>query len=146
MAQDISGKCMCGAVTYRAQLIEPELGACHCSMCRRWTGGVFLALSVLPDAMTFEGEAHIQLFQSSPWAERGFCKNCGSSLFYRVTAAGKEQGIYHIGAGTMNDLDGITLSQQLFIDQKPDGYSFCETTADLTQEQVEAMFANLGTA
>jgi len=131
---------MCGAVSYRAQLIDPELGACHCSMCRRWTGGVFLGLSVLPDAMSFEGEDQIQVFQSSPWAERAFCKTCGSNLFYRVTAPGEHHGIYHIGAGTMDDLKGITLSQQLFIDQKPSGYSFSEKTTDLTQAQVEALF------
>ncbi|MEP3345936.1 MAG: GFA family protein [Litoreibacter sp.] len=142
MEVDISGKCMCGAVSYRAQIIEPELGACHCSMCRRWTGGVFLGLSVMPDAMAYEGEEHIQIFQSSPWAERAFCKICGSNLFYRVTAAGEEQGIYHIGAGTMDDQMEITLSQQLFIDQKPSGYSFCETTADLTASQVEEIFGS----
>jgi hypothetical protein len=137
---DISGKCMCGTVSYKAKVTEPELGACHCSMCRRWSGGVFLGLAVQPNAISFEGEDQIQVFQSSPWAERAFCKTCGSNLFYRVTAPGEHQGIYHIGAGTMDDQKGITLSQQLFIDQKPSGYSFCETTADLTQTQVEALF------
>ncbi|WP_281272102.1 GFA family protein [Litoreibacter meonggei] len=131
---------MCGAVSYSASVAEPELGACHCSMCRRWSGGVYLGVAIKPDAIRFEGNDNIQVFKSSPWAERAFCKTCGSNLYYRVTAPGEHHGIYHIGAGTMDDQKGLTLSQQLFIDQKPSGYSFAETTTDLTQAQVEALF------
>lgn len=131
---------MCGAVGYRAELTEPELGACHCSMCRRWSGGVFLGIAVQPVAITFSGEDHIQHFQSSDWAERAFCRKCGSNLYYRVTAPSEHQGIYHLAAGSIDDMKGMLLSQQMFIDQKPSGYSFCETTADLTQAQFEALF------
>lgn len=141
---DITGRCMCGAVSYRASVTDAHLGACHCSMCRRWSGGVFLGVAVAPDAISFSGDEHVQIFQSSPWAERAFCRACGSNLFYRVTAPGEHQGIYHIGAGTMDDQQGLTLSQQLFIDQKPSGYSFRETTTDLTQVQVEALFGGSG--
>lgn len=131
---------MCGVVSYSASVAEPELGACHCSMCRRWSGGVFLGVAVQPDDISFEGKEHIQVFQSSPWAERAFCKTCGSNLYYRVTALGEHHGVYHIGAGTIDDQKGLTLSQQLFIDLKPSGYSFNEATTDLTQAQVEALF------
>ena len=36
--------------------------------------------------VTFEGEENISVFESSEWAERGFCKECGSHLFYRLKA------------------------------------------------------------
>ena len=39
-----AGQCLCGAVRFDAVIARAEMGACHCAMCRRWTGGVFLSV------------------------------------------------------------------------------------------------------
>ena len=137
----MTGKCMCGAVRYAIASDKTEVGACHCGMCRAWSGGVFIGLQAGKDDVTLEGADNITLYRSSDWAERGFCARCGSSLFYRVTAPGPMQGDYHFGAGTLDDWGGATLTDEIFIDRKPAGYAFANETRKMTEAEVMALFA-----
>lgn len=100
-----------------------------------------MGVHVTADAISIQGEDNLTVFRSSDWAERGFCKTCGSSLFYRVTAPGDHHGDYHIGLGTMDDADGLKFSSELFIDQKPDSYAFAGDAHKMTGAEVFAMFA-----
>lgn len=137
----LTGGCLCGAVRYTLSEEPTKIGACHCSMCRRWSGGIYLASEAKPDGMAIDGTENLTVFKSSDWAERGFCNKCGSSLFYRVTAPGPMHGVYHFGVGTLDDAAQAELNLELFIDQKPKGYSFAQNTNQMTQAEVEAMFA-----
>jgi hypothetical protein len=133
-----TGKCLCGAVTFTAD-IEPKLGACHCGMCRKWTGGVLLTTDA--KNLRFSGEDAITIYKSSEWAERGFCSRCGSSLFYRITAPGKHEGATALAAGALDDLNGLPLKLEWFIDRKPDGYAFAGEHKQLTEAEVFAIFS-----
>lgn len=139
-----SGSCMCGAVSFRITTPITETGACHCEMCRRWTGGVYLSVAVPPDGLQIEGEGNLHTFASSPWAERTSCKVCGGNLWYRVTADGPLKGQYHLGLGTLDDASGIPFTGELFIDCKPDCYGFegGKDRRQMTKAEVEAMFAD----
>jgi len=109
---DRTGKCMCGAVTYTAKGLKAELSACHCGMCRRWTGGPLL--SATSKDVAWEGEDKIQTFKSSDWAERAFCSVCGSALFYRVTADGPHHGMVAVAEnldaalGLAEEVEGLS--------------------------------------
>ena len=142
MATDLSGQCLCGAVSYKIVRPKSKLHACHCSMCRRWSGGVFIGLQAGSDDVEFTGVENLSIYTSSDWAERAFCKTCGANMYYRVTAPGPHHGVYHLGSGTLDAHGDVKLTEQLFIDIKPSGYSFSEQTHDLTQEQIEALFAD----
>lgn len=128
---------MCGAVTYAATL-EPKLSACHCSMCRRWGSGPYLAAG--PADVSFDGEEHITVIASSAWAERGFCSKCGSSLFYRLTA-GQHAGMTNVSFGTLDDQSGFEMVREWFCDLKPAAYAFEGERDRLTSEQIRAMFS-----
>jgi hypothetical protein len=132
------GKCLCGAVTYTAKGLKPELTACHCDMCRRWTGGPLLALR--SKDVTWDGEDKIKTFTSSDWAERGFCSVCGSALFYRVTAPGPHQGAMHLAFGTLDDQSGFDVNLEFFIDKKPEAYTLAGDHKTLTAAEVMALF------
>lgn len=136
------GKCLCGAVSYAAKGLEPTLAACHCAMCRRWTGGPLLAIST--DDVAWVGDDKITTFKSSDWAERGFCSVCGSALFYRVTAPGPHQGRYHLAFGTLDDQSGFDMNIELFIDTKPEAYALAGERKRLTEAEVFAMFGGDG--
>lgn len=136
-----TGSCLCGAVTFRIEDAPAECGACHCGMCRKWSGGVYLGLHVPAGGATFAGEERITVYKSSDWAERGFCSTCGSSLFYRVTAPGPHRGDMHFGLGTLDDPGGISLAEEIFIDEKPEGYAFEGHRKTMTAAEVFAMFA-----
>ena len=136
-----SGSCLCGAVKYTLKSEISEAGACHCGMCRKWSGGIYIGIQVAPEDISFEGAENITKFTSSDWAERGFCSTCGSSLFYRVTAPGPHEGTYHIGMGALDDTNGVTVTQEIFTDIKPEGYAFSGDLQGMTEAEVMAMFA-----
>ena len=88
--------------------------------------------------ITFEQENDISLFSSSDWAERGFCKHCGSHLFYRL----KQSLQYFIPAGLFSTDDAFIFDHQVFIEERPSYYCFANKTEDLTGEQLFAKFSD----
>lgn len=139
-----TGSCLCGAVKYTVNTEITHAGACHCGMCRKWSGGIYIGIAVPGDGMDIEGSENVTTFASSEWAERGFCGKCGSSLYYRVTAPGPYQGTYHIGMGTLDNTDGVTVTEEIFTDLKPEGYAFDGDLKGMTEAEVMAMFAQAG--
>ena len=137
------GSCLCGAVAFEITTEIDKTGACHCDMCRAWSGGVYLGVEVPKGGLVVEDDSHVRTYSSSPWAERAFCGTCGSSLWYRITAEGPMQGVCHLGLGTLEAPSGIPLTEEIYIDRKPDGYSFAGDTKKMTKAEVEAMFASL---
>lgn len=131
------GSCLCGAVKVSTTSMNNHVAACHCSICRKWGGGAFLGVECNGD-VSFEGEDHIGVYQSSEWAERGFCKKCGSHLFYRL----KANNHYYIPVGIFDHQSGLVFDLQVFIDEKPEYYSFANETKNLTGEELFAMFAS----
>lgn len=78
----LNGSCLCGAVWFSAkQTSAPH--ACHCQMCRQHHGAPFHSVPCT-DLMVTSGEESLQIYNSSKWAHRGFCQECGSGLFYRT--------------------------------------------------------------
>ena len=130
------GGCLCGAVRYHVTEDVSDFGACHCDMCRRWTGGPLFTAEV-GHGVTFEGEENITTFRSSEWAERGFCKLCGSCLFYKIVP----NGIYMMAVGGFDDQTELELAGQVFIDEKPEGYASANETENLTGAEVMALYA-----
>ncbi|MCK8515232.1 GFA family protein [Methylonatrum kenyense] len=130
------GVCLCGAVRLRATPKSSQIGVCHCDMCRQWGGGPLFAAEC-GDAVEFEGADQISVYASSEWAERGFCRTCGTHLFYRL----KEDDFYAIPIGLFQDSAPWVLAEQIFIDRKPSFYSFAETTRNLTGEQLFAQYS-----
>ncbi len=84
----------------------------------------------------FEGEESISVFSSSDWAERGFCGNCGTHLFYRLKGSGEHM----VPVGLFEDGADLVFKGQVFIDEKPDYYTFANDTKNLTGAELFAMF------
>lgn len=130
------GTCLCGAVRVAAKTKSNSIGACHCTMCRKWGGGPLFSVECESE-VDFEGAEHVSTFNSSEWAERGFCQKCGTHLFYRL----KQEGHYAIPVGLFDGGDEWRLTEQIFIDQKPSFYSFAEKTKELTGEEAFAQYS-----
>lgn len=131
-----NGHCLCGAVRYTLASAPTEYGACHCEMCRRWSGGVELGIQTNADQVTFEGADHIRTYKSSEWAERAFCDTCGSALYWKLTAPGPHQGMLSLSAGSLDSLDGLTMTHEVYIDAKPAGHAFAGDTHKMTEADV----------
>lgn len=129
------GSCLCGQVTLSLEAISHHVGVCHCSMCRKWSGGSFIGVEA-NGKISLTGEEHIVRYKSSDWARRGFCKSCGTHLFYHLV--GNNQ--YILPAGLFDDDKGFELEHQIFIEEKPHYYSFAEKTQNMTGAEVFAQF------
>ncbi|MGA1741419.1 MAG: GFA family protein [Pseudohongiellaceae bacterium] len=133
---DAKGQCLCGAVEIEAKALQKSVGACHCGMCRHWGGGPFLVLQCEGE-VEIVGSNQVSVFDSSEWAERGFCNQCGTHLFYRL----KQSKQYFLPAGIFDLDDELDFDHQVFIDKKPTYYHFANKTKDMTEEEVFAMFS-----
>jgi hypothetical protein len=130
----MQGHCLCGAIT----VTIPEsqgLAACHCGMCRRWGGGPYLAVHSGTE-LQVQGTEKLKTYRSSEWAERAFCGECGTHLYYKLLPSNE----YFPTAGLFPDRDTFKLETQIYIDNKPSYYSFANETATMTEAEVVAQF------
>jgi len=130
-----TGKCLCGSVSVSMDLEKDTFDVCHCGMCRRWGGGPAFSIDG-GKGIKFSGEEFITTYSSSDWAERGFCKRCGTHLFYRL----KNSDFCNFPVGLMENSAPFKFHMQIFIDSKPDSYEFANQTEKMTEAEVFAKF------
>ena len=135
MAMEKQGTCLCGATTLKVTVDNTHISACHCSMCRKWTGGPLLVVHCSQPPV-IEGRAP-SVYDSSDWAQRGFCGRCGTHLYYRLVPDGE----YFVPAGLFKE-QTFELASQIFIDEKPPYYELANQTPTLTGREVFEQFAN----
>ena len=85
----------------------------------------------------FEGDENISVYESSEWAERAFCKKCGSHLFYSL----KESKQLFLSAGLFENDTNFNFTHQVFIDKKPPYYSFANETINMTEAELFAKYS-----
>ncbi|MBQ0785507.1 MAG: GFA family protein [Amphritea sp.] len=129
--------CVCGSVKIEVAEINPKFTVCHCDSCRQWGGGPLFAVQC-GTGVKFEGADSVKEYDSSAWASRGFCSNCGTHLFYRL----KKTGSYNMPVGLFPDLENLEMSMQYFSDKRPAYYCFANETAEMTEAEIFAYFAD----
>ena len=87
--------------------------------------------------MKVDDPTNLGVYRSSEWAERAFCKQCGTPLFYRLIG----QDMYFVSAEAFDNRDDYALKSQIFIDEKPAYYDFANKTHNMTGAEVFAAFA-----
>lgn len=132
---NLEGRCLCGAVHLRVQADSLHAGACHCGICRKWGGGPLLAVECGTN-VHIQGDEHVTTYDTSDWAERGFCRHCGTHLFYRL----RQGGFHAIPLGLLDGDPAWQLDHEVFIDDKPAYYDFANATKKLTGAEVFAQF------
>ena len=116
-----SGRCICGAVAFEVQGPLRDVLLCHCTECRRWAGHVWAATAALVEDLSFvedRGLRWIDSPDSAYDAQRGFCAECGSSLFWQ--APGKDR--ISIAAGCLDAPTGISTVGQIYVSSAGDYY------------------------
>lgn len=117
------GGCLCGQVRYE---VEPPLGEmflCHCGECRRWHGSVCTGTVVRLHQLTIHDEHNLNWFRSATSerrARRGFCRVCGSSMFWLP----KNGDFVCIAAGTIDQPTGLEPTMHLFTSQQADYWTY----------------------
>ncbi|ANG65379.1 aldehyde-activating protein [Marinobacterium aestuarii] len=129
--------CLCGAVEIVVDKIDPKFSVCHCQSCRTWGGAPFFAVKC-GTRVDIKGGDKVKMYESSSWASRGFCTECGTHLFYKF----KETGEYNMPVGLFPNLEGLEMDMQYFSDMRPGYYCFSNKTKEMTTAEIMAYFAD----
>lgn len=124
MTEPVKGQCLCGSV--RFELMPPlrAVTVCHCAQCRRWHGHVGAYTAVPRDGLSLVESRGLAWFTSSSFARRGFCRDCGSSLFWERNG----HDMISITAGSLDAPTGLQTVLQIFAEDKGDYYELDRTT------------------
>jgi hypothetical protein len=106
-------------------------------MCLKWNGGPGMTIGYEGEP-EIEGREFITRFASSEWAERAFCKQCGTHLFYHLHSP----STYYLSAPLFEESKSAKMGTQIYIDCKPDYYNFVEKTPMLTEQDILNLFTN----
>ena len=111
---DITGRCYCERVSYKAKDVSANIVECHCTQCRKQSGHRYA--SVLTDirSVAIEDESILSWFSASAHAKRGFCSNCGSHMFWRSTT----NSDIAILAASIDDASELTVASHIFVGDK----------------------------
>ena len=110
MAEAKTGHCLCGAVTITVRSHADAVSACHCSMCRRWSGSAFWGFEAHADAVDIAGP--VRTYRSSSFAERAWCDACGSHIWFRDIGAD-----YELPPGLFQGARNMPLVREVYADQ-----------------------------
>ena len=113
------GGCLCGAVRFTATGPFREVVFCHCTQCRRTSGHYWASTSVPLDRLTFRADRGLRWFRSSDSAERGFCGDCGASLFWKPEGEPRMA----IAAGAFDGATGFAHGPHIFTEDAGDYYA-----------------------
>ena len=111
-----TGSCLCGAVSFEIHGELRPVIACHCIQCRKQTGNYLSSTAAQDTDLKFVEARGLKWYRSSAKAQRGFCQECGSPLFWK--ADGRDS--ISISAGSIDGPTGAPL----------DGHIFCESAGD----------------
>ena len=111
------GRCLCGSVAFTLTGPLRPIVACHCRQCARWTGHAVYATAVSADRFKLDaGEAQLGWFRASDTAARGYCKGCGSPLFWKPDH-GRHISVL---AGAIDPPTGLAVSDHIYTEFKSD--------------------------
>jgi len=114
-----TGKCLCGAVSYRAIGLS-DIWYCHCKQCQKLTGHFISAAGVRRDKLHITGE--VNWLPISDDTRSGHCKSCGCYMFW--DAAGRDN--ISVLTGCLDETDGLELKGHIFVEQKADYFEITD--------------------
>jgi hypothetical protein len=116
----LSGKCLCGNITYSADTEIKMMANCHCSDCRAATGAAYgTLLFVSEDSLEVQGTPKVfhHVADSDAKMEKHFCSDCGSQLFGKNSG---RAGVVSIRAGGLNENDFVKPAVNVYLSSKID--------------------------
>ncbi len=113
-----TGSCLCGSVRYRVTGPMRQVVGCHCRQCRKQTGHYLPASGTRMKYFEMVEDRGLKWYRASDKARRGFCGECGSTLFWQADGADQ----IAIAAGSFDGDTGLVTSAHIFVADKGDYY------------------------
>ena len=127
--ENYAGGCFCGAVQFRASGPVRNLCLCHCESCRRAAGAPFVAWGTVHEKNFELVQGNLAIYGSSEGVERGFCKQCGTTLTY---ANSQRKHDVDFTLASLVDPDALAPEMQIFVE---DRLTWINTNPDLPEHQ-----------
>jgi hypothetical protein len=118
MDSQLHGSCLCGGVRYKAALPVFHASHCYCTMCQKQHGAAAGSYANVARAgfVLEQGAELMTEYASSDEGRRGFCRVCGSTLFWRSTASPDRIAVT---LGTLEPEYAGAVERELYTDTKP---------------------------
>ncbi|MDX3927305.1 MAG: GFA family protein [Shinella sp.] len=126
-----TGGCQCGAVRYRVEGTLGDAHLCHCRMCQKAAGNYFMPLANAVRASFSVTRGEPSWFRSSHLVRRGFCRDCGTPLFYDMPG----EDFINIVLGSLDDPDDVRPLTQSGVEARVPWFSHL---ADLPESETSA--------
>ena len=110
------GACLCGAVAFVCAGRAVAAHECHCGQCRRWSGHVWGYVTLPWASVDFLRQDGLRWYRHTVKAQRGFCVECGASLFWRADA----EDSVDVSAGALEAPTGLRLGAPSHADDRGD--------------------------
>lgn len=137
-----SGGCLCGAVKYEIHGPLYNVINCHCSKCRRVHGHFSAYASSNREDLKLVEQRGLKWYRSlkdeTPDVYRGFCQDCGSSLFWDA----KGEPHMYISAGTLDPPTGLKTIGHIWLSQAGDYYELTDDVEKYEQDSSNGLVAN----
>jgi hypothetical protein len=113
-----TGSCLCGLVAFELRGPLDDVVACHCTQCRKQTGNFWASTHTVDKDLHFTKKETLAWFRSSPTAQRGFCRTCGSTLFWKTDGS----DVTSVCAGVIDGKSELKLAGHIYTDNAGDYY------------------------
>lgn len=121
-----TGGCLCGEVRYEISGSLRSIVNCHCSKCRRFHGNFAAYTSIAYETLRLTNESGLRWYRSvtdeTPDVHRGFCRQCGSSLFWHP----KGRKYIAVAAGSLDEPTGLKTIGHIWLSQRSDFYEIAD--------------------
>ena len=120
--RSLSASCLCNGIsmTIKGQF-RPVIN-CHYIQCTKTHGNYAAYTSVLEQNIIFKSKKTLKWFQSSAKAKRGFCKKCGSSIFFKRLGS----KAVSISAGLFRNPSKLKTISHIYVKNKRDYYKILD--------------------
>ena len=120
--KSFTASCLCKGVYFSIKgELRPVIN-CHCVQCTKTHGNFAAYTSVLNENIIFKSKKTLKWFNSSLKAKRGFCNNCGSSIFYKKNGS----KTISLSAGLLKNPTNLKTISHIFLQNKRDYYSLSD--------------------
>ena len=111
----LEGSCLCGAIRFRIKGPYTDREMCHCSLCRKASGGGFTTTiaTYAENLEWLQRDADINSYHHSDIYNPNFCSQCGSP----VPLVGKG-GACFIPAGSLDTDLKVGIRKHMFVGSK----------------------------
>ena len=118
MTDQHSGACMCGALRFAFHGKPKFVSECVCHSCRVAHGASVVAWVGVdePHFELVQGASKLSWYASSEDSERGFCRDCGTRVFFRSS---RWPGEIHMALACVTEPHDLFCTSIAFKDELP---------------------------